>query len=332
MFRRAIIQLGKSAPFSRSAVRNFSTSSFAAGTRISHSRKQALGLGLTIGSALAAGAYISNAQASEKIQLDAAGKKGAVDPNAVVKTTDANGIEQVQPPTNSPPFPAELKLNLQEKGLAQDYDLLGVGVRTVSFLNFHVYALGIYIARDDKQLAHDVLAGAVELDEKTHDLKTALLDPEQSTHIISHLLDHGVRLDIRIVPVRNTDFGHWRDAFVRQILAHPVFKQLNSMKDEAGLEVAAKLGEGINDLKVAFSRKITVPKHNVLHMIRTDEGALRLIYYAAKEESAENVEIMDLGTVANPNISKILLLQYLAGKNVSSESTRQNVVDSLAQL
>lgn len=321
MFKRSFLNLGRTARFANTSTRN--VSSFVRAH--TGSRHQALKLGLTFGSALAAGTYLSVHFGGKTIQLDSSKAKSEKDLTKSVKVTNSEGIELIQPPTSSPPFPVELSVGTQK------FDLLGVGVRYVSIFSFHVYALGIYIASEDRALARSVLAGAADLTPE-HDLKSALLDPEQGTKIITHLLDHGVRLDFRIVPVRNTDFGHWRDAFVRQILAHPLFKQLNSLPDEEGREVANKLGEGVNDLKVAFSRKITVPKGHILHMIRESSGALRLVYYKANDENAKDLETIELGTIQNPNVSKILALQYLAGKYVSSESTRLNVVDGLANL
>lgn len=332
MFKRSVLQLGRSSLFARSAI-NYATKSSFSTIRAKAPRHQQLArLGLVLGFGIGAGAFITG-QASSKVQLDAPkSMKGPIDHTNTVKITDDNGIELIQPPTNSPPFPVELSLNTGTE--TEMYDLLGVGVRTVSFIRFHVYALGIYIARDDQQLAHNVLAGAVKLDEKTHDLKTALLDPEQGNRIIGHLLDHGVRLDIRIVPVRGTDFSHLRDGFVRQILAHPLFKELSrsSSADASGSDIAASLGDGINQLKVAFSRKMSVPKHNILHLARHKNGSLTITYYNSKSESSKKVETLVLGTVDSPSISKILMLQYLAGNNVSSESARQTCIETLSKL
>lgn len=356
MFKRVVLQLAKPTFATRSTARNVSTFSSPAGTFRSH--KQAVKLGLVLGTAFIGGVYVTK-QASSPILLDAASRKGAIDPNAFVRLTDANGIELVQPPAKSPPFPVELFLPSSSPSDGADpvkYELLGVGVRTVSFLSIHVYALGIYIASADRQLAHDVLAGAPQLKVASSagkdgndavgggDLKSVLLDSELGPKIISHLLDHGIRLDVRIVPVRNTDFSHLRDGFVRQILAHPMFKQINTAARDSSssssggggsLEaesVVAKLGEGINDLKVVFSRKMSVPKHNVLHLIRSKEGALKVVYYKGKYETDEKVDTFDLGTVINPDVSKILFLQYLAGHTVSSESARQTTIEALTKL
>lgn len=323
MFRRYIFSLGKNARGSPSVALSAAR---AAGTR--HQHQHRMRLAFTFASVFAAGTYLSSQFVANNapIQLDSQKKaKSEEDLAKHVTVTDKDGVELVQPPTSSPPFPVKVKVG------SQDFDLLGVGVRYVSIFSFHVYALGVYIASEDRALAKSILDGAVELSPE-HDLKSALLDPELGTKIFTHLLDHGVRLDFRIVPVRNTDFGHWRDAFVRNIIGHPLFKQINSLDGADAKDIASKLGEGINEFKVALSRKLSVPKGNILHMTRDSSGALHLLYYKSTDEKAQDVEIIDLGTVQNPNVSKILALQYLAGKYVSSENTRMNVVEGLTKL
>ncbi|KAF5094168.1 hypothetical protein D0Z00_003678 [Geotrichum galactomycetum] len=320
MFKRNTIQLCKLAAVKGATRRSFASAASAPSTaRASY---------LLAGAAALAGSsaayyyhHVAQTQ-SGLIQAESSAPSAKTALAKTVVTTTDEGVRLVQPETTCPPFPAQLDLP-QDK-----YQLLGVGVRTVSFLSFHVYALGIYIAERDRQLAHDVLAEAKVLDpEHEGSLESALLDHDQSTKIISHLLDHDISLDLRIVPVRNTDFSHLRDGFVRQILAHPLFKQLSRLEDEA---VGESLGAGVNDLKVAFSRKLKAPKSTILHMTRLKTGELAMSYYQGKNE--KDAEVLELGIVKDKNLSKILMLQYLAGKNVSSESARVNAVEGLAKL
>lgn len=317
MFQRNTIQL-----FRLAAVKGATRRSFASAARTSNTARASYLLAGATALVGSSAAYYYHAAQDGAIQADCSVSSSKTALAKTVVTTNDEGVRLVQPETTCPPFPAQLDLP-QDK-----FQLLGVGVRTVSFLSFHVYALGIYIAEQDRQLAHEVLADAKELDSKHEgSLESALLDHDQSTKIISHLLDHGISLDIRIVPVRNTDFGHLRDGFVRQILAHPLFKQLSRVENEA---VSESLGAGVNDLKVAFSRKLKAPKFTILHMTRLRNGELSMTYYKGKNE--KDAEVLDLGVVKDKNLSKILMLQYLAGKNVSSESARVNAVEALAKL
>lgn len=336
MFYQRLFQAGKSAfqhsgpNFTRSTARLFSTntkranvSSFSASTKLFY---------LTTGIIAGYGAVQFTTQ---KISLDAnKSLKGKIDPNAQLTITSEDGEEFVKPPTDSPPFPKTIKLFDEKAKGPIEYDLLGVGVRTVSFLSFHVYALGIYIASEDKQLARSILKSAMN-QYPSQDFETVLRDVEAGPKVIAHLLSHGVRLDLRIVPVRNTDFGHLRDGFVRGILNHPYYKQMSTnpaipKDDPAYITMMENIGKGINDFKVAFSRKLSVPKYNILHLRRENDGSLDICYYKGKSEA--DAERVHLGSVAEPHVSTILFLHYLTGKSPASETARTTVVQGLKNL
>lgn len=225
----------------------------------------------------------------------------------------ADPIATVQPETKVDPFPVEITASTGQK-----YSLLGVGVRSVSFLGFHVYGLGIYINEDDKMLAKDLLSAAGSTAEER---ENALLDPVEGGKHIAKLLTSGVRFMIRIVPVRNTDFGHMRDGFVRTTMAHPRFKAEGN-NDE--------VGHGINELKRAFGRKRSVPKGRIMYLDRGADGTLSVYYYDATKERGHIPEL--LGTVSHPLVSELLFLQYTSGTKPSSESARRNAVKGLAAL
>jgi hypothetical protein len=221
-------------------------------------------------------------------------------------------VRAIQPDTKVDPFPVSFTYQ------NTDYDVLGVGVRSVSFLSFHVYALAIYIARDDILRASKILSSAGP-DSET--IRMALLDPVRGGELISKLLNSGVRLSLRIVPVRNTDFGHLRDGFVRAVVGHPRFKEEGN-SDE--------VGEGIAQLKKAFGRKMTVKKGRILYLHREASGQLAVEFFNSDDESSIQPEQM--GTIELPLISELLFLQYLSGPKPSSESARQTCVEALASL
>ncbi|KAG5356074.1 Altered inheritance of mitochondria protein 18 [Yarrowia sp. B02] len=226
--------------------------------------------------------------------------------------------DSVQPPTSTPPFPSTLSAD------GKTWSLLGCGVRRVSFLGFDVYAIGLYMPENQKRDVRELLqstAGFQQANGDVDEFKKSLLDPVHGAAKIRWLLDQGVDIRIRIVPVRNTDFGHLRDGFVRTILAHPEAK-----------EQTKEFADGLAELKTIFSRKMSVPKHNVLVMNRAgNSGELKITYYDAKSEG-DLGEGAVLGTVHNPQVSELLLLQYLTGKKPISETLRDSVINGLVQV
>ena len=151
------------------------------------------------------------------------------------------GAEQVPTGTSTiPTFPKTLTLD--EPSLSSDrlltttttttgsprteYQLVGLGIRTVSFLSIQVYVVGIYVATDDIATLQssmirqvDPIATALIPSEKER-LRQMLLDPVQGELIWNQILrEKGVRSVLRIVPTRNTDFQHLRDGWMRAITA-----------------------------------------------------------------------------------------------------------------
>lgn len=217
-------------------------------------------------------------------------------------------VERIQPETKVPPFPKTFSSD------GEAYELLGTGVRSVSFLSFHVYGLGIYIAQKDKSKVKKLLGSDVTYDD--------LMDPEKGGELVTKLLNGGIRFDIRIVPVRNTDFGHMRDGLVRTTMAHPRFKAEGNNEE---------FGEGLAELKKVFSRKMSVHKNKILHLNRDRDGVLSVTFFKADDEP-EAKEPVHLGIVKMPLVSELLFLQYLSGKKPSSESARENSIKGLAEL
>jgi hypothetical protein len=126
---------------------------------------------------------------------------------------------------------------------SQDYQLIGLGIRTVSFLAIQVYVVGIYIAVADiaklqERLVRklDPVATALVPSEREQ-LKQLLLDPERGEEAWEEVLrcgagtnvgtttaastattqPEGIRMAVRISPTRSTDYMHLRDGWVRGI-------------------------------------------------------------------------------------------------------------------
>lgn len=203
-------------------------------------------------------------------------------------------------------FPTELEID----GIR--LELIGTGTRSVSFLGFKVYAAGLYIAKEDISKAKRLLSGKANSKEK-------LLDKSQSDEVIQLLLKNGVRFDIRIVPVRNTDFGHLRDGFVRAITGNKNFKAEGNNPE---------IGVGLNELKVAFSGRRSVKKDRIIHLFRLSDGSLRASFFNCNAEGECKEEF--LGLVKNQIISEYLFLKYLGGDSPSSPDLQASAAETLS--
>ena len=156
-----------------------------------------------------------------------------------VPTVDTEeGVEQVPTSTSTiPTFPKTLTLDepstSSDRSLATmigsprtEYQLVGLGIRTVSFLSIQVYVVGIYVATDDIAVLQSSMIRQVDpiattlIPSEKERLRQMLLDPVQGELIWNQTLrEKGVRSVLRIVPTRNTDFQHLRDGWMRAITA-----------------------------------------------------------------------------------------------------------------
>jgi hypothetical protein len=204
-----------------------------------------------------------------------------------------------------------------------EYQLMGLGIRTVSFLGIQVYVMGMYVATDDIAALQDALVrkiapgGSTLVAGEKEKLRQQLYDPEEGTRIWNELLkDSGVRTLIRIVPCRNTDFHHLRDAWVRSITA-----KAQANKDEYGDE---RFGKSVADFKALFNRG-SVPKQKELLLSRDARGKLAVWYDDGKNGAQR------LGDLKDERISRIVWLNYLAGTIVASEPARKSIIDGVME-
>lgn len=203
------------------------------------------------------------------------------------------------------PFPTFLSSPF----LHAKYRLLGHGVRSVTFLGFKVYGIGLYIDQKSQPVVLRVIRAATA--EK--DLQTIMKDPETSANVINQLLDEHINYTVRISPVRNTDFGHLRDGLVKSVLASSVAK--------ANKET---VGEGLEQLRAVFQgHKGSVPKNHVL-WLEYHQDRLFVTY-----ENTKSGEIRPMGQVSNSMVGRVLLLQYLHGQKPLSAPLRDSCVENL---
>lgn len=203
-----------------------------------------------------------------------------------------------------------------------EYQLLGLGIRTVSFLGIQVYVVGIYVATDDiaklqaKLVRQITSTGSTLVAGEKEKLKTMLLDPQQGYEIWDDILrTSSIRSCVRIVPVRNTDFHHMRDAWVRLVTA-----KAQTNKAEYGDEA---FGLAVSHFKQLFA-KGSIPKGKEILLNRKGDGKLAIWYDDGNEAKR-------LGEVQDERIGRAVWLNYLAGKTVASEPARKSTVDGLIE-
>jgi len=204
-----------------------------------------------------------------------------------------------------------------------EYQLLGVGVRTVSFLGIQVYVVGVYVATEDiatlqnRLIRHITATGTTLVAGEKGKLRDMLMDPVKGVEIWDDILkDTNVKTCVRIVPTRNTDFHHLRDAWVRHVTA-----KAQSNKEEYGDEA---FGDAVGEFKQLFNRG-SVPKGKELLLNRNQKGRLAIWWDDGKHGAQR------LGEVRDERIGRALWLNYLAGKTVASEPARKQIVDSLME-
>ncbi|KAI1097374.1 chalcone isomerase [Jackrogersella minutella] len=238
--------------------------------------------------------------------------------------------KEIVPTGNStvPTFPRHLDLVLgaeggQERFNGVGYTLVGLGVRTVSFLGIQVYMVGYYIATQDiaaiqSRLVKEINPIATTLVSNEKDeLRKALLDPVRGEKLWTDiLLEVRPRSLFRVVPVRDTDFHHLRDGFVRAITARSQGNN-SDYGDQA-------FGEAMKEFRSLFNRG-KVPKSREMLLVRDAAGQLTITFDDGKTGMGT------IGRVAEERVSRLLWLNYLAGSKVASEPARNNIVDGIME-
>lgn len=209
-------------------------------------------------------------------------------------------------------------------GLADgEYTLLGLGIRTVSFLGIQVYVAGFYVHNDDLEaLAAGVLknidpAATTATSAEREALVALLSDPEKSKETISHLLTStSFRSAVRVVPTRNTDFAHLRDGWVRGIQSR------SSTEEGEGWE------DAVRGFREMFRGQGKVGKGKTLVLVRGKEGGLG-VWIDETGRNDGGWSGREVGSVGDERVARYLWLTYLAGKVPASPPLRDSVVSGL---
>ncbi|KIJ68676.1 hypothetical protein HYDPIDRAFT_53356, partial [Hydnomerulius pinastri MD-312] len=185
-------------------------------------------------------------------------------------------------PATSIEFPKELRI--PSRFPLPKYSLVGVGVRTVSFLGIQVYSVGFYADLANPKLNIPVTATAEEK------------------------IDHIVRNTscvIRIVPTRNTSYSHLRDGFMRALTARlQLAKSRGTLTPETEFAIQAPLRK----LKTIFP-STAVAKGYPLNV--------HLTAPTGDPERPRNLVFLDLGAVNNDWVAEEFVLAYFEGQGIS---------------
>ncbi|KAM5356624.1 hypothetical protein ACJ41O_003270 [Fusarium nematophilum] len=206
-----------------------------------------------------------------------------------------------------------------------EFTLVGLGTRTVTFIGIEVYVLGFYVATQDIEKLQRYLVKKINplattlIPSEKEALRQALQDATEGEETWNAILkDAGCRTVIRISPVRDTDFPHMRDGLVRAI-------QARSGRDPEYNDEA--FGTAMKTFKIMFQRGL-VPKKKELLLIRDAAGKLSITFNSG---DAKKPQKSVLGTVEDERLSRLLWLNYLAGKKVASEEARRNIINGVME-
>jgi hypothetical protein len=189
-----------------------------------------------------------------------------------------------------------------------------------------VYVVGFYVATQDIAKLQTYLVKKVNslattlIPSEKGTLRKSLLDAAEGEETWDTILrDAGCRSMFRITPVKDTDFGHLRDGFVRAITARSQRDSRNYGDEE--------FGEALKVFKNIFARG-SVPKKKEMLLCRDQTGRLSVLY---DEEGTKGLRTQIMGSVGDERISRLLWLNYLAGNKVASEPARQNIINGVME-
>lgn len=278
------------------------------------------------------------------------------------QASDPDAIELVETGTSYVPyFPRTIRLPTDTSGPENiesdaEYQLLGLGIRKVSFLRVQVYVVGLYVKTADLSKLQNHLINTVNpnasalIPGEKDELRKSLLDPEESNKIWEAILSkdgpRAVDMAFRVVPCRGTDFKHLQDGWMRGIASRTDEvrrKQAELLRQQAAESKSIALpkpveeneftdesfGLAMKEFKNLFQGKGKAPKGSVIILTRNKSGSLGALYQPLlKSEQQEKMGKSSwLGEVKDERVGRLVWLLYLGGQNVSSEPARQSIVD-----
>ncbi|KAJ4476677.1 chalcone isomerase, partial [Lentinula aciculospora] len=174
--------------------------------------------------------------------------------------------------------------------------LVGVGVRTVSFLRIQVYSVGFYADLNNANLKFEP---TMTPDDKIREIVNTCA------------------CEIRIVPTRNTSYSHLRDAFIRAITARLRDGRKNGTTTE---EEAVEAASPIRKLKTLFPNT-ALTKHSPLD----------IFLYPPTPGKPRALTFRDLGSVESDWVAREFVLHYFDGDG-PSPALKKMVVETVETL
>lgn len=200
--------------------------------------------------------------------------------------------------------------------------LVGLGVRTVTFLRMKVYVAALYVDEAALQRLPRAPAGA----------------PLDLEACVAHLLESGVTCAVRVLPVRSTDFAHLRDGLVRSIHARAKEARTGAGREALDADADAALTKSVLAFKAAFPRG-SVARGRPLDLVvqrvdRTPHYALSL--QVDGREIGTHTSGSAAPTAAAParptfTLPVGLLLAYVSERSNISPALRASVYETLAE-
>ncbi|KIJ21514.1 hypothetical protein PAXINDRAFT_95084 [Paxillus involutus ATCC 200175] len=185
-------------------------------------------------------------------------------------------------PATSIEFPKELRI--PSRFPLPPHSLVGVGVRTVSFLGIKVYSVGFYADLANPKLHIPITA-----------------TPEEKIH---HIV-RNTSCVIRIVPTRNTSYSHLRDGFVRALTARV---QLARSRQTLSPETELFLQSPLRKLKSIFPSTAVAKGYPLDVHLTAPTGDLT---------RPRSLVFMDLGSVESDWVAEEFVLAYFEGDGIS---------------
>jgi hypothetical protein len=190
------------------------------------------------------------------------------------------------------------KIRVPGRSTSDQFRLVAWGVRTVSFLGIKVYNVALYIPESQVPVLPSYAQSNIDGDPWAPLIRI-----------------YECPMLLRIIPVRNTDYAHLRDGFVRSTLSR--------MKMEGEDEERVKTrDDAVTLFKGLFPRQ-KMKKGEVLSIIKLGPE-LRMYAGGNMEE--------DLGSVRNDDLARGLLSAYLVGDNVVSPDLKKNLTKRLKEI
>lgn len=191
-------------------------------------------------------------------------------------------------------FPTTLRIPF--KGLLPEFTLIGVGVRTVSFLRIKVYSAAFYADLTNPNLK----------------IPSSASPEEKIQYIVRN-----TACVLRIIPTRNTTYSHLRDGFVRALEKRQwITQQAGELSSDEQLKLQAPIGQ----LRSAFPNTPMV------------KGTpLDLVLAPPDSKQPRALIIRDLGAIQNGWVAQELFLSFF-DRQGNSPALKQSVLDRVAQL